>query len=145
MAAVRDNGTRQDTWVVRLTVDGENWGIWDKKTGGDSDSETTTYYPGGMKDQDDLGGRSTVGNITLQRNYDRIDDHARIQRLLNRQGKATVTISQRPMDQDGNEYGKSIHWNGRLKRVLPPDVDSESSTAALLEIECTIKGRPAVI
>lgn len=145
MAAPRDAGTRQDTFVLRLTVNGVPFGIWDKKTGGELDSDSTTYYPGGMRAQQDLGGRKTAGNITLQRLYDRIDDHDRINTLLNGAGRAKITITQRPMDEDGNEYGKSITWNGRLKRVLPPDVDSESSAAAIIEIECTVKGTPIAV
>ena len=143
--AVRDAGTRQDTFVIRLTLDGVSFGIWDKKDGGELDSDSTTYYPGAMKDQQDLGGRATAGNITLQRLYDRVDDHDKINTLLNAVGRGKITITQRPMDENGNEYGKAITWNGRLKRVTPPSVDSESSSAALYEIECTIKGRPVAI
>lgn len=145
MAAVRDAGTRQDTFVVRLTVDGVSFGIWDNKTGGDLDSDSTTYYPGGMRAQQDLGGRKTASNITLQRLYDRIDDHDKINILLAGVGRAKVTVAQRPMDENENEYGKTIVWNGRLKRVLPPDVNSESSSAAIYEIEITIKGAPVAI
>lgn len=145
MATIRDQGTRQDTFVLRLTINGENWGIWDKKTGGDQDSDASTYYPGGMKDQVDLGGRSTASNITIQRLYDRADDHDRVERLLAAPGRAKYTLAQRPMDKDENEYGKSIVWTGTVKRCLPPDVDSESSTAAMIELELTVKGRPAVV
>lgn len=143
--AVRDAGTRQDTFVVRLTINGESFGIWDKLDGGDLDSEATTYYPGAMKDQQDLGGRPTTQNVTLQRLYDRVDDHDRINTLFAAAGKGKVTITQRPMDTDGNEYGRSITWNGRLKRVKPPTVDSESSSAALYEIEITVRGKPVAI
>lgn len=145
MAVVRDAGTRQDTFVVRLTIDGVSWGVWDKKTGGDLDSETTTYYPGNMAEQTDLGGRATAQNVTLQRNYDRFDDHDRANILLAGAGKAKCTVGQRPLDENENEYGKTIMWNGRLKRVLMPDVDSESSSAAMVEVEISIKGRPVLI
>lgn len=142
---VRDAGTRQDQFVVRLTINGANFGIWDKKTGGELDSETTTYYPGNMGAQQDLGGRPTAGNITLSRLYDRQGDHDIINTLLAAVGKGNVTVSQRPLDENNNEYGKSIIWNGRLKRVTPPDVDSESGTAAIYEIEISIKGKPVAI
>lgn len=145
MPNIRDAGTRQDTFVIRLTINGESFGIWDKKTGGELDSDTTTYYPGAMRAQQDLGGRKTAGNITLQRLYDRFDDHDRINTLLAGAGRAKCTVSIRPMDEDENEYGKTIVWNGRLKRVLPPDVDSESSAAALYEVEIAIKGFPVAI
>jgi hypothetical protein len=46
------------------------------------------------------------------------------------------------MDPDGNIYGNPVVWNGTLKRVQVPDVDSERSEAALIEIEITVDGEP---
>jgi len=138
----RQNGTRQDMFVVRLLVAGNSFGIWDKKTGGEFDSDEVKYYPGGMNDVVVLGGRTTPGNITLQRLYDRVDDHDRINTLLNGVGKYKCTVSQRPMDTDGNGYGKSVYWVGKLKRVLVPDVDSEATSAALIEVEISVEGKP---
>jgi hypothetical protein len=143
--AVRNAGTRQDTFILRLTVAGNNYGVWDKKTGGELDSDDLKYNPGGMADTLSLGGRILPGNVVLQRLYDRKDDHDRINTLLNGVGKASVSLAQRPMDQDGNEYGKSIIYTGKLKRVNVPDVDSEANSAAMVEIEISIAGRPQAI
>jgi len=140
--ALRLAGTRQDTFVVRVSLNGVSLGIWDKKTGGALDSDDIKYYPGGMLPPIMLGGKKTTDNITLQRNYDRVDDHDKIGTLLNAVGSGVVDISQRPMDPDRNEIGKSITWTGILKRVMVPDVDSESTTASLVEIEVTISGFP---
>src|SRR5215831_17271628 len=141
----RTHGTRQDMFVVRLTVEGNSFGIWDKKTGGELDSDEVKYYPGGMNAPVTLGGRVNPGNITLQRLYDRIDDHQRINTLLNGVGKALVSVSQRPMDLDGHGYGKTIVWTGKLKRVLVPDVDSEAQSAAMVEVEITVDGQPSAV
>lgn len=143
-ATLRDNGTRQDTWVLRLHINGQDFGIWDKKTGGELDSESTVYYPGNMRGQQDLGGRKASGNITLQRLYDIYDDHDKIATLLNGAGRASAKVTQRPLDENGNEHGGFITWAGRLKRVTTPDVDSESSSAALYEVEISVKGYPTV-
>lgn len=142
---VRDAGTRQDTWVIRLHLDGVSFGIWDKKTGGEVDSDDIKYYPGGMVPPIMLGGKVTTGNVTLQRLYDRVDDHGKINTLIQAAGRGKITVSQRPMDQDGNEVGRSITYTGLLKKVSPPDTDSESTTAALYEIECTINGSPSAV
>jgi len=139
----RQAGTRQDMFVVRVTLMGNSLGIWDKKTGGEYDSDEVKYYPGGMNKVVSLGGRQTPGNITLQRLYDRIDDAGAINTLFNAVGKGAVTVSQRAMDLDGNGYGKPVYWTGKLKRVLFPDVDSEAQAAALIEIEVTVDGQPA--
>jgi hypothetical protein len=141
----RLSGTRQDTFIVRATLNNVSIGVWDKKTGGAYDSDDIKYYPGGMLPPIMLGGKKTTDNITLQRNYDRIDDHDKISTLLNAVGSGVVSISQRPMDPEGHEWpGKSVTWSGILKRVMVPDVDSESTTASLVEIEVTINAAPTL-
>lgn len=147
--AVRDAGTRQDTFVLFCTLEfggrAYDMGIWDKRTGGAADSDDVKYYPGAMGSQKSLGGRAINDNIVLQRNYDRIDDHDSIQLLLSARGKGRWTAAQRPMDQEGNPYGKAVVWIGVLKRVLLPEPDSESTSAAMLEIEVSVSGPPAAM
>lgn len=144
--ALRTSGARQDTWIINVTVNGQPYGIWDKKSGGEIDSDDNKYYPGGMLPPIMLGGRRTTGNVTLSRLYDRIDDHGKINTLLAAAGKGSVTIGQRPLDIDGNAGTfKAITYAGILKRVQVPDVDSESSTAAMVEIEVTVDGFPSAI
>lgn len=138
-------GTRQDMFAITLEVAGNDFGYWDKKTGGELDSDEVKYYPGASSEAVSLGGRVTPGNLTLQRLYDRKDDHDRINDLLSVVGKGSVKVTQRPLDKDGNGYGKRVVWTGTLKRVLIPDVDSEATSAALLEVEITTAGRPAAI
>lgn len=138
-------GTRQDQFAITVEVAGNDYGYWDKKTGGELDSEEVKYYPGATPDPVSLGGRVTPGNVTVQRLYDRLDDHDKINTLLNGVGKAVVKVTQRPLDREGNGYGKRIVWNGTLKRVLVPDVDSEATSAALVEIEVTVAGRPSAV
>lgn len=140
--ALRENGIGQRQWAVRLTINGESFGVWDNATGGGVDSDELKYSPGRMADQVSLGGRTLPENLVLQRLYDLKDDHDRINTLLNGVGKAKVSASKRPMDQDGNEYGKSIIYQGKLKRVAPPEAQSEANSAALLEIEVSVAGKP---
>jgi hypothetical protein len=135
-------GTRQDQFTITLEVNGKSWGFWDKKTGGEIDSDEVKYYPGGTDQSVSLGGRLTPGNVTLQRLFDRFDDSPRIPELFQAVGKKEAVVTQRPMDRDGNPQGRRIVWTGTLKRVLIPDVDSEATSAALLEVEITVAGRP---
>lgn len=134
--------TRQDTWSIIVKFKGNTIGFFDKKSGGAVDSEDTKYYPGDMADPLSLGGRKTTDNVTLQRIYDGDLDHSIIGDLMASVGKANVTVTQRPKDADGNGFGQRITYNGKLKRVLPPETDSESSTAAMLEIEISPTGIP---
>ena len=141
--------TRQDTWDVTVRVQDVtnpnrpwlNLGTWDKKDGGQGDSEETTYKPGGMQPSISLGGTQTVENITVSRLYRLVRDHQElIGRLYAGRGKAQMTVSQQPLDIEGAVFGRPIVWRGILKRVTPPTVDSESSDAAMIELEMTVDG-----
>jgi hypothetical protein len=136
--------TRQDTWTLWVHLEGNPTGVWDKRTGGDLDSEETKYSPGGMNPQLSLGGRHVPSNVVLQRIYDRIADHAIMQDWLDAVGHGAVDVFTVPMDPNGNVYGPAIAHHGKLKKVAFPDVDSESSTAALMEIEVSIGSDPAM-
>ena len=132
--------SRQDQYAVSVTIDGVNTGIWDKLTGGEVDSEETKYKPGAMAKEVSLGGSVNTGNVTVSRLYVLPRDHTSIKGWLNRVGKAPVTVSKQSLDTDGNVFGDPLVYSGILKMVTPPEVDSESSDAALVEIEVSTSG-----
>jgi hypothetical protein len=140
----RISPTRQDTFIVHMKCAGVRTGVWDKKTGGDADSDELKYFPGGMVPAISLGGKKQPANIVLQRNYDKVQDHDNIGWLLDHVGRGLCHIHQRPLGLDGNPYGKnSVIWVGTLKRVTVPDVDSEGNAAAMLEVEITVAANPS--
>src|SRR5262245_11254926 len=131
---------RQDQWSVALSVDGVDLGIWDKASGGEIDSEETTYKPGAMAPPIALGGSVNVGALTVSRLYDLQRDHLQVHWLISRVGKGAAVAKRQPLDVDGNAFGKPITYTCRLKQVNPPEYDSESSDAALIELELTPQG-----
>lgn len=148
-ASFTGTGQREDTASIqlRIKVPGNNnysdFGIWDKRSGGELDSEETTYYPGAMSDRISLGGRVVPGNNTLQRLFAGDRDQRQLATLYKCVGRASVTVTEQPLDRDGNAYGNPIVWNGILKKVASPNRDSESNNAALIEIEVSTVGRPS--
>lgn len=140
--------TRQDTHRITVYISHPtngnliNYGVFDKWSGGEVDSEETKYYPGGMVPPVSLGGRRTAGNVTISRLYRLERDHDKIQQLYDSAGRSRAVISRQPLDIDGNIYGRPIVYNATLKKVQAPDLDSEQSGAALLELEFTIDGYP---
>jgi hypothetical protein len=138
--------SRQDQYAVTLTVDGNDLGIWDKLEGGEVDSEESKYKPGNMGAHISLGGSVEVGNITVSRLYDLNRDHIGalgIHWLISRVGKGNCVVNRQPLDTDGNAFGTPLVYTGKLKTVSPPEVDSESADAALLECEITPAGTVA--
>ena len=125
---------RQDLFINHITVDGRDLGVWDKKQGGERDSEETTYKAGGGK-QVALGGSQTVGNVTVSKLFDEPVAEGVFHWLDERVGWADAVVSQQPTDSKGNAFGRPILRTGKLKKVTPPDSDSESNSAALIEIE----------
>ena len=130
--------TREDTMLVTLRVDDIDFGVWDKKTGGNADSEESKYNPGGMAKEVSLGGRQTHENITLSREFDWGRDLPSLGYLIDRRGRASVTIGQQFLDIDGNARGNPVTATGTLKSVQAPDHDSSGNDEALIELECTI-------
>lgn len=131
---------RQDQHLITVTVDGHNLGVFDKAPGLEADSAETKYKPGGMGPEIVLGGSQTVSNITVSRLYDIQRDHELAKSLLPRRGKAPMSVSWQPLDPDGNPFGKPLVSQGRLKKVKFPDMDSEGTGAAMLELEMSTAG-----
>lgn len=129
------DGSRQDQYRVTVVIDGEDTGVWDKVSGFMTDSEDSKYRPGGMAPEIPLGGKVSVENGTLERIYDLNRDHQRVKRWLSKVGKAPVVVNKQPLDVDGNVFGQPLVYQGILKSCQPPEVDSESSDAAMLQIE----------
>jgi hypothetical protein len=135
--------SRMDQYAVAVEIDGKDEGIWDKQSGGGVDSEETKYKPGGMAKEVSLGGSTNIENVTVSRLYVLDRDHLRVKAWMSRVGRATVKVSKQPLDVDGNVFGDPIVYTGKLKRCTPPEVDSESSDAGLVEIEVSTSGTVA--
>lgn len=131
--------SREDQYNVTVIVSrgGTTYdlGTFDKFSGGEADSEETKFWPGGLGEQLSLGGRKTVNNFKVERLYDLSRDHPLMGWLLAGSGKADVVATKTSIDPDGVAQGRPLVYRGKLKQVTPPDHDSESSDAAMYELE----------
>jgi hypothetical protein len=128
---------RADTWLVVLNVGGTDLGVWDTFDGGESDSEELVFRPGGMDNQISLGGRQTIGNVTLSRHHD--DFLAgRIKWLRKQTGRSRATVGRVPLNTFGAQSGPVEWLGGTFKRCTPPPHDSMGGDASVVEVELTI-------
>lgn len=131
--------SREDQYNVTVSASysgtTKDLGTFDKLTGGEIDSEESKFRPGGLKEQISLGGSRSVSNVNVSRLYDLARDHGNAGWLIGGVGKADVVVTKQPLDVDGNAYGRPIIYKGKLKKFTPPDHDSESSNAAMFELE----------
>lgn len=132
--------SRQDQYATTATIDGEDFGVFDKFDGGEVDTDELSYKPGAMAPKISLGGIPTVGQVTISRLYVLERDHLKVHSLIAKVGKADVVVKKQPLDVDKNAFGRPLVYTGKLKRVQPPPADSESTDAALIEIEVTPGG-----
>lgn len=141
--------TRSDTYTLTVQVEHPvtgamiNYGVFDKMTGGDLSASATSYRPGGMAPPVALGGQRTTANVVVSRLYRLGRDHDVINQLLAGVGTCAMIVSRQPMTIEGVAYGSPIVWNGVLDSVAVPDVDSESSTAGLLQLTMVVTGYPS--
>lgn len=148
-SAAAGGPTRSDTYLLNVQVEHPrtgamiNYTIWDKMTGGELTASTTSYRPGGMGPPISLGGQKTAANITVSRLYRLARDHDKVQDLLDGVGRSKMIVTRQPLDIEGNAYGKPIVWRGVLDGVKVPDVDSESSTAGIIELTMVVEGYPS--
>src|SRR4051812_5679975 len=98
---------RQDTYSVTVRVAERDLGVFDKKAGGEVDSDETVFRPGGLGEQIALGGPVATSNLVVQRHYD-TDLHDVYKWLVARVGRADGEIVQVPLDEDGNIFGEGI-------------------------------------
>jgi hypothetical protein len=132
---------RKDQHRVTVVVDGKKLGVFDVLTGGETDSDELKYKPGGMAPAISLGGTVTVGQLIVSRIYQLSRDHAQVHWLLGRVGVGQATVTKTILDPNKNAYGKPLVTKGILKRVTPPEVDSNATgDAAIIELEITPEG-----
>lgn len=136
-------GKREDLYVCTVQVtlgnDTRNLGTFDTFAGGEVDSEDTKYARGGLADEESLGGRRHVGNVTVGRLYDEFMQQNEPW-LDSAVGRGSTVVTKQPLDEAGNAFGRPRVYTGKLLTMTPPDHDSESSDAARIELVCSSNG-----
>jgi hypothetical protein len=61
---------RQQQARITVTLDGVSLGVFEDRTGGDTDSTETVYQLGGMGPRISLGGSVQVGNVVVRGLFD---------------------------------------------------------------------------
>jgi hypothetical protein len=122
---------RVDQFQTTLAIDQRPLGLWDAFEGGNRTASGNVYKAAGGRVVS-LGSRATSEAITLSRLLEKeTADWAELVRLHStRVGKAMCTVTQRPLDGDGNPYGPTLVYRGRLTAVQVPNTDSNEDGEA---------------
>jgi hypothetical protein len=132
---------RQDQATCALTVEGRELPfVFNKRGGGEFDSEESKTRPAGGRRQVAHGGAPTVENVTLTAEFVPARDHADIQFLKKVRGWAEAGVVENYLDANGSVLAVGDTWTGVVKRVNTGSYDANSSDPREFEIEISTHG-----
>lgn len=122
--------------LITVVIDGEPWGTFDSRSGGETTADITKHRPGGMGTEKAYPSLPTTGDVTVGRVYERERDVAKVAAVRHRTGRAAMSITEQPLDADGIPWGSPTTWTGLLSSVTDGDADSTSNDVRMLELVC---------
>lgn len=133
----------ESNYRVTISLNGNNMGVFDKKSGGSLSAPVSSYAAGGMAPPEVVSAPpNSIEVITLTKAY-RTDDHDVLDTWNAAVGKGSCTVREQPLDQNGAAYGAPIVWTGLLTSVATPDHDSTSASESMMTITITPGGTVA--
>lgn len=131
----------QVTVTVDLPSGTTSLGVFDKRTGGDTQSQPPKHRPGGGGPEKSYAALPTYADVVVSRVYERSRDHELMRTLGNNAGRVKATVTEQPLDDDFHAWGSPVIWRGRLSTTKPGDYDSTSSAVRMLELTVIVETR----
>lgn len=128
-------GSRVDQERIKVTVGGIDLGIFQTFSGGSVKSDDTKNRPGGMGEEESLGGPKTRDTFTVGRVEDLERDVPLLKPLENMVGAAAVIAVRQKLRKDRSPIGDPTTYTGTLMGVTRADGDSNSSDRAEFSLE----------
>lgn len=125
----------QMQYLVTVTVDGKNLGVFDSYSGGDAVSKSVKHRPGGMGTEKSYVSLPSYTTLTVSRVLERQRDWELERSLIPKAGKVLGAVYVQPLDEDGNVWGSPLVYHCRFLGVKPPKVDSTSDNVAMWELD----------
>jgi hypothetical protein len=125
-------------YSVTVHIDGQNIGIFDTFSGGDALATEVKHRPGGMGDEESFASLVSYSPATVTRVYKRERDHEKLRNLTPKGGRVGMSVTEQPLDADGNVWGKPNVYSGRFLGVKRGDVDSTSGDPRMLELDMSV-------
>lgn len=128
----------EQQFLVTVNIDGQNIGTFDTWSGGDALATETKHRPGGMGDEVSIAGLISYAAGTVTRVYERSRDHELLRTLTPKGGRVKASVTEQPLDDNGNVWGKPNVYTGRFMGVKRGDVDSTSGSPRMLELDISV-------
>ena len=129
----------EQQWLATLNVNGVDYGIFDKFTGGDVSAAANKHRPGGMGPEVTYLALPTYTDVSLTKVYETQRDHDRVAALHDKVGRALASVTLQPLDDQGNPWGNPRVYQGRLIGVKDGGTDSMSNAARMFEVDISVE------
>lgn len=127
--------------LITATIDGRSLGIFDTFSGGEPSADVPKHRPGGLVGEKSYAALPTYGDVTIGRELDLQRDVELYRTLLARVGKAPVSVSKQPLDENGAPSGRPFTYTGRLSAMTEPESDSNDSSVSMWQLTFVCTGR----
>lgn len=133
--------TTAQNMLITVVVDGRPLGVFDTFTGGEPSAEVTKSRPGGMVQEKSHAALPTFGDVTVGRELDHQRDLELYRSLINRTGRAPVSVSKQLLDDGAAPVGRPLTYTGRLSAMTDPESDSASNDLSTWSLTFVCTGR----
>lgn len=130
---------REDQGYVHLIIihpvtgDRHDTGMWEDKDGGQVKAKEVKHRLGGMGPEVSLGGRKSVGTITLQR-VAYLEDKPLAGVMRSVCGAADFSAGVQVQDGNGVPFGDPDVFTGKFLEFNDPKISANTDAAAMLEV-----------
>lgn len=112
---------------VTAVINGEEFGPFDEFSPPEVSGNTERYRPGGQQTAVRTRGLVEFGTGELTKSITSESEYGRFKRLHRVAGRASMSVIEQPLDDNGDPLGESSTWDGLLDDVEFNDVDADSA------------------
>jgi hypothetical protein len=135
--AVPPGGVEQASSIT-VVIGGQALGVFDSYSGGEPAAKDNKHRPGGMGAEVSYGSLPSWSDISVSRVYQWDRDWELERDLVPLAGRVSFSMTEQPLDPDGNAYGNPKTWSGRFLSIKPGKADSTSDAVRMWEIDAEI-------
>jgi len=124
--------------LITLSINGINYGVWDKRSGGEAVAKELKYRPGGMGNEVAYTTLPSPTTVTVSRVMENDRDWEFFRNIAQVAGRLGASVSEQPLDNDGNPWGNPVVYSGIYLGVKQGNVDWTSDNPRMIEIDVSV-------
>jgi hypothetical protein len=133
-----ETAASEQNFLLTVVVDGQSLGTFDSFSGGDATAKSIKHRPGGMGPEVNYASLPVFSALTVSRVLEPARDWELIRTLNQKAGRVNASMTEQPLDADGNPWGNPKVYSGAFRGVKPGKVDSTSDNLRMFEVDLDV-------